>query len=160
MPLLEVHQIEINMYNYCMNSNRLGEYLKAKRLENGLSRQALAGLLHVSLGHINNIERGDRLPSSTLMMAFEKQFGLKTGVLYSLLENENLVEESPIKPKSRIPDLPPDPPLEDDLMQYISDPKYGLYFSKPYLSKLSNRQLRQIALQIKLMVEEGEFDEE
>jgi transcriptional regulator with XRE-family HTH domain len=93
------------MYNIYMNSKRLGSYLKEKRLENGLSRQSLAALLNVSFGHINNIERGDRMPSASLMMAFAKQFNITTGYLYSLIEDESTSKEQDTEPDNKVNDL-------------------------------------------------------
>lgn len=147
------------MYNYYMNAKRLGSFLKSKRLERGLSRQDLASQLNVSFGHINNIERGDRMPSSSLMMAYAKTFGLTTGYLYNLLEEENLenTQTEPGKPKSRIPDLPPDdPPLSQEKLDLLNDPRIGIMFSMNTLGQLSNRQLNQLVSQIEFFLEENE----
>jgi transcriptional regulator with XRE-family HTH domain len=156
-----------------MAESKFSKFLRETRLKAGLNQQQLGDKVGVDRSYISQIERGEKVPSTDTLRKIARVLGVKTSQFIdymddeainkdqnsgSLLSSEN--DKKP-KPKSRIPDMPPDDlPLEDDLAQYINDPRYGLYFSKPYLSRLSNRQLRQIALQIKMMVEEEDESEE
>lgn len=83
------------MYNLEMNTKKLGEFIKEKRLKVGLSREALASQLNVTAGHINNVERGDRVPSPDLMIALAKLLGTTGAELITALEDEPQEELEP-----------------------------------------------------------------
>jgi transcriptional regulator with XRE-family HTH domain len=131
-----------------METERLGSFIRRKRRELEITQAGLA-------------EQGKQTPSREVINAIAKVFKLPSSKLFTLLSEDEEKEVSPNgaqleRPKSRIPDLPPDPPLEPELQAILDDPNIGIFFSKPYLARLSNRQLRQIALNIKMMIDENE----
>lgn len=131
-----------------MSEKSLGEYIKNKRLDKHLTRDKLAVILNITAGHLNAIERGVRTPSRDLMRSIANEMELDIEVLYNLLENgteEKLSQPDTTKPKSRIPDLPPDIELTPEQSAQLEDLiARGLLFSKPLYARLSNRQLLQI----------------
>lgn len=144
-----------------MSAEKLGSYIKNKRLDKHLTREKLAAGLSISASHLNAIERGLRTPSRDLMRSIAKELTLDTETLYEVLEgNEPGIDQpsdEPVKPKSRIPDLPPDdPPLSQEKLDLLNDPRIGLMFSMNTLGQLSNRQLNQIVSQIEFFLEENE----
>lgn len=135
---------------YDMTVDNLGEYIKNKRLDKHLTREKLAGILSISASHLNAIERGLRIPSRDLMRSIAKELDIEIEVLYERLEGDGTTELPKVEPtqlKSRIPDLPPDLPLEPELEAVLNDPRLGkIFYSKQYLARLSNAELRQLAL--------------
>jgi transcriptional regulator with XRE-family HTH domain len=125
-----------------MDLKTFGEFIKNKRLQLNQTREVFSDKVGISASYLNSLERGLKNPSPDLISAIADYLEMKRGDLFSILAGGE-----PSKPKSRIPDLPPDPPLEPELEAVLNDPRLGgIFYSKPYLSRLSNRQLRQIAL--------------
>ncbi len=128
----------------------LANRLKKLRKDRNFTQELLAEKSGIALSTIQKIE-------ST------KQYGRKDthqkladalGVSVSLLLFGK--EEAP-RPKSRLTDIKDDDiEIEPELAKYITDPSIQIYFSKPYLSRLSNRMKRQLAMMIKLDVEGDE----
>lgn len=75
------------MYNLVMNGKKLGDYIKSLRLSKGLSRDALGSFANVTGGHINNIERGDRIPSPEVMIALANALETTSAKLITILED-------------------------------------------------------------------------
>ncbi len=132
----------------------LAENVKRLREEQNLTQEKLADKSGLSLNMIQKIESVERYGRKETHEKIANALGISVSQLFIA----KVKSEPAPRPKSRIPDLQDDPPLEEELAKYLQAP-YEVYFSKPYLSRLSNRQLRQIALQIKLMVEESENEE-
>lgn len=137
--------------NLVMRTNsgdkNLADRIKLLRREKNLTQEQLAEIANVSLPLIQKIERVATFGSKYTHEKLANALGVS--VQFLLFGNDE-------KPKSRIPDLPPDPPLEPELQAILDDPDLGIYFSGSYLGRLSNRQKRQIALNIKMMLEENE----
>lgn len=89
------------MYNISMDTQRFGNFVKQKRLELGMSRDGFAALLNISPGHLNNMERGTRVPSPELLIALAKLFKMSSGRLFQLLEPGDL--EVPASETIRLP---------------------------------------------------------
>lgn len=126
----------------------LADRIKQIRREKNLTQEQLAELANVSLPLIQKIERVATFGSKNTHEKLANALGVS--VQFLLFGTEE-------KPKSRIPDLPPDPPLEPELLAAINDPRLGgIFYSKPYMSRLSNAQLRQIALDALTLIKEIE----
>lgn len=137
-------------------NKELGNRLKELRDKNHLTQQDLADASKIAISTIQKIESAKQYGRKETHEALAKVLGVS--VSYLLYGDEG-------KPKSRIPDLPPDePPLTPDEIAALNDPRLGgIFYSKPYLSRLSNRQLRQIALDALSLIkeiEEGEDQEQ
>lgn len=52
-----------------MMDNKLGERLKARRVEKGMSLRVLSGMCGVHASHLGRIERGERQPSAPILCA-------------------------------------------------------------------------------------------
>lgn len=131
----------------------LGNRLKRLRSQKGLTQKQLFELSTVSLATIRKVETGGRFLSRDSAEKLAKVLGTSESFLFYGVESD------PDKPKSRIPDLPPDePPLTPEEAKYLEEP-YGVYLSVPYLSRLSNKQRRQIANLVRDMVEGGDEEE-
>jgi transcriptional regulator with XRE-family HTH domain len=127
--------------------------LRNLRLKRNLTQEQLAEKAGVSRATIRKIEIADRAIGKEVAPKLAE--ALKTTESY-LIFGVEANPEPPQKPKSRIPDLPPDdPPLTPEEIAALNDPRLGgIFYSKPYLSRLSNRQLRQIALDALTLIEE------
>lgn len=73
------------LYNPNMGDMELGSFIKAQRKIKSMSRKVLADKVNVSEGHINNIERGDRRPSSDLIFAISRELNLDSNIMFNLL---------------------------------------------------------------------------
>ena len=69
-----------------MNTQRFGEFLKARRRAKKYTRERLAAELAISASHLNNIERGNRLPSPELIIELAHKLGVRSGDLFQLLD--------------------------------------------------------------------------
>lgn len=145
--------------NKVMRSNSgdkdLAERIKRLRKDKNITQEQLAESANVSLPLIQKIERGATFGSKFTHEKLAKALGVN--VSYLIYGEQG-------KPKSRIPDLPPDPPLEPELVAALNDPRLGgIFYSREGLSRLSNRMLRQVALdalQLLKDIEESEQNEQ
>ncbi len=126
-----------------MEAKKLGEFIKQQRNLKALTRRSLSEKLGITEGHLNNIERGDRIPSHELMFGLARELRVPSGYLMEILEGKNQSEKEDED--------------ENPLSIYIKDKRIAPMFSKPYLSKVSNKTWRQIAAILK---EEFEGEEE
>lgn len=132
--------------------------LRDLRLKRNLTQEQLAEKAGVSRATIRKIEIADRAIGKEVAPKLAE--ALKTTESYLIFGVEAKPEHE-LKPKSRIPDLPPDPPLEPELEAALNDPRLGgIFFSKLYMSRLTNRQLRQIALNALSILDEIERREQ
>ncbi|MBA3829933.1 MAG: helix-turn-helix transcriptional regulator [Taibaiella sp.] len=139
-----------------MNERRFGEYIKGKRLDLHQTRDVFANHIGISSSYLNAIERGTKTPSSELITVIARHIKMRSSDLFGILNDEETE-----KPKSRIPDMPEDPPLTQEEIAALNDPRLGgIFYSKPYLSRLSNRQLRQIALDALTLIKEIDENEQ
>jgi transcriptional regulator with XRE-family HTH domain len=60
---------------------RLGENVRARRRERGLTQEALAEALDLSVAYVSLIERGGRNPPYTTMVAVAKALGVTVSKL-------------------------------------------------------------------------------
>jgi transcriptional regulator with XRE-family HTH domain len=158
MVLQELFLIETNMYNKGMNLKKFGEFIKEKRLDLHQTREVFASHAGISSSYLNAIERGTKVPSSELITAIARHLKMRSSELFAILNDEDEI----IKPKSRIPDLPPDdPPLTPEETAALNDPRLGgVFYSREGLSRLSNRMLRQVALDALSLLKEIEDREQ
>jgi len=59
-----------------LNDNRLGRYLKTLRQDMGISQYRLAALTGLSVSHVCRLEKGNRLPSGTMIVALAGTLGV------------------------------------------------------------------------------------
>lgn len=133
----------------------LAENLKKLRENKKFTQQELAGLSGLSLNMIQKIESGERYGRRDTHQKIANALGVEVS---DLLNSQNKT----IKPKSRIPDLPPDePPLTPEEIAALNDPRLGgVFYSREGLSRLSNRMLRQVALDALSLLKEIEDNEQ
>ena len=62
---------------------KLGENVRAYRHERGLTQEALAESLELSVAYVSLIERGGRNPPYTTVVAIAKALGVSTGDICS-----------------------------------------------------------------------------
>jgi transcriptional regulator with XRE-family HTH domain len=55
---------------------KLGEKMRSCRRERGLTQEALAAALHISVAYVSLIERGDRNPPYTTVVAMARALGV------------------------------------------------------------------------------------
>jgi len=60
---------------------RLGASIRERRVERGLTQQALAEALRISVAYLSLIERGGRNPPITTVVAIAKALGVPTARL-------------------------------------------------------------------------------
>lgn len=72
-----------------MDEKKIGKFIKEKRIEKGLTQQALAEKLFVSNKTVSKWELGKCMPSIDLLKPLCKTLGID---LNELLEGENIVE--------------------------------------------------------------------
>jgi ribosome-binding protein aMBF1 (putative translation factor) len=60
---------------------RLGEHVRARRRERGLTQEALAEALNLSVAYVSLIERGGRNPPYTTVVAVAKALGVTVSTL-------------------------------------------------------------------------------
>lgn len=115
----------------------LARNVKTLREKLGFTQEKLADKTGLSLNMIQKIEAGDRYGRKETQQKLADALGVTVSDLLM-----------PVKPKSRIPDLPPDdPPLTPEEKAALNDPRLGgIFYSRVGLSRLSNRMLRQVAL--------------
>ena len=68
--------------------NRLGNFIKQKRLDEALTQQELAEQLGLTSVTISNLENGQKVGSKTLK-ALSKKFGIETKVLRRMQYENN-----------------------------------------------------------------------
>ncbi len=71
-----------------MSALQLGEYIKKYRTSRGLTRKQLASELGISPGHLNNLERGEKLPSLKLLGTLAQEMNLSIDFLNQLLKSQ------------------------------------------------------------------------
>ncbi len=138
---------------------KIAARLKDLRLKRNLTQQQLADKAGLSLATIRKIEIADRAIGKEAAPKLAE--ALKTTESYLIFGVEPKIEP-PQKPKSRIPNLPlDDPPLTPEEMAALNDPRLGgVFYSKEGLSRLSNRMLRQVALDALSLLKEIEDNEQ
>ena len=58
------------------SDNKVGKYLKSLRQGMGISQHKLAHITGLSVSHICRMEKGNRLPSGTVIVELSRAFGL------------------------------------------------------------------------------------
>jgi transcriptional regulator with XRE-family HTH domain len=92
------------------NNNRLGEYLKSLRQDMGISQYKLAGITGLSVSHICRLEKGNRLPSGTMIVALARALGVAEKELLAMAgyiaANQSTGKyESPVNPETGLDPL-------------------------------------------------------
>ncbi|MBN9386551.1 MAG: helix-turn-helix transcriptional regulator, partial [Chloroflexi bacterium] len=110
--------------------------IKILRKDLNLTQEKLAEKADITLPLLQKIENASILGSRITHQKLADALGVSvTFLVYGEKE----------KPKSRIPDLPPDIELTPEQSAQLEDLiARGLLFSKPLYARLSNRQLLQI----------------
>ena len=63
-----------------------GAVVRARRLELGISQEALSALASVERSHMGKIERGEHLPNLVLILRLAQALGIKPGKLIDATE--------------------------------------------------------------------------
>jgi transcriptional regulator with XRE-family HTH domain len=137
----------------------LAQRVRQLRAKKNITQRKLAELTELSYQTVRSIESGERFVSKGSAEKLAQALGVSVKFILSGIEEP---KPAPIKPKSRIPDLPPDdPPLTPEEMAALNDPRLGgVFYSRNGLSRLSNRMLRQVALDALSLLKEIEDAEQ
>jgi transcriptional regulator with XRE-family HTH domain len=139
-------------------SKELAERIKELRRGTNLTQQNLADKAGIAISTLQKIETAKVYGERDTHQRIADALGVN---VQFLLFGKEKAEPAP-KPKSRIPDLPPDdPPLTPEEIAALNDPRLGgVFYSKEGLSRLSNRMLRQVALDALSLLKEIEDREQ
>lgn len=72
-------------------TNRIATTIKSKRLQKGLTQEALAELIGKSPGYVGQVERGETNPSTNILAKIIAVLGIDANTLFFDTENNMLV---------------------------------------------------------------------